>query len=116
MERIRCPYCNAVNQDVEPTDNCWQCGKRLGRPTTQGSTESRTEIESQTEIDALSTTARNVAAAGAPRNSEPQITQTLEERVAARKASRKPANYAVPFIVIAVTVLAIVILFFAMHR
>ncbi len=29
MEKLRCPHCNAMNQDVEATDNCWQCGNRL---------------------------------------------------------------------------------------
>jgi hypothetical protein len=107
MEKIRCPHCNAVNQDAEPTDACWQCGKPLNAaaaPTVVTPADTPTvtpavEVQQQVTITAKG-----------------QAVPTLEERVAARKAARKGANRAVPAIVIAVILIILLIVFLALRH
>lgn len=45
MSKIQCPNCKAVNQDVEPTDPCWQCGVVLDRLS-----EAQTALETPPDI------------------------------------------------------------------
>lgn len=45
MSKIQCPNCKAVNQDVEPTDPCWQCGVVLDRLS-----EAQTAMETPPDI------------------------------------------------------------------
>ncbi len=45
MAKIQCPNCKAVNQDVEPTDPCWQCEVVLDRLS-----EAQTALETPPDI------------------------------------------------------------------
>jgi hypothetical protein len=112
MERIRCPHCNAVNQDVEPTDNCWQCGKPLG-----AAAPARPAAPVATTAETLPTApmAQVEQQATAPAR-EGQSAPTLEERVAARKAARKDQNRALPAIVIAVLLIIALIVFLVLRH
>ncbi len=103
MERIRCPHCNAVNQDVEPTDSCWQCGKPLGAPAAPA-------------LVAETPSALPPASQAIMAQLPAQNTPTLEERVAARKAARKQTNPAVPVIVVALIIIVLLLVYFALHH
>lgn len=88
MERIRCPHCGAMNQDVTPKDACWQCGKVLGDPPSEDAP---------------------------PLAKETPVKLTLEERVAARKAA-KAQRSAVPTLVgIVVVLLVLLVVLFLLH-
>jgi uncharacterized membrane protein YvbJ len=89
MEKIRCPHCGAVNQDVTPADNCWQCGKKLGSaPNPEAAEGEATEARRSGQV----------------------VLPSLEERVAARKAARKRTNLT-PYIVIALLIIVALIVF-----
>ena len=97
MDKIKCPHCGAINQDVTEQDTCWNCGKPL----------------------AASAAVAPISAAASDANADTgghrlKTQPTLEERVAARKEERaaaRRANPAVP-VVIALTLLLILILLY----
>lgn len=82
MEKIRCPHCSAMNQDVKESDKCWQCGKPLG--------------------------AKEVTSAAEPKQAVVQL--GIEERVALRKAEKKNDSTAASFAMVAITLLILTII------
>ena len=96
MDKIKCPHCGSINQDVTEQDTCWNCGK----PLSASAAVPAASAVSDTGVDS----------GGQRLKTQP----TLEERVAARKEERiasRRANPAVP-IVIALTILLIIILIY----
>ncbi len=97
MDKIKCPHCGAMNQDVTAKDNCWKCGKPL-------SASAAPEAAPAGEIDA---------------NGQKLKTQlSLEERVAQRKQERLAARRANPAVLIlaALLLLIIALLYFFVFR
>jgi|SRR5579862_6676755 len=95
MDKIRCPHCGAVNQDVTPKDNCWQCGKPLSADPAPADTGGET------------------SPTGPPLK---QVSKpSLEERVAARKAARKQTNLT-PYLIVALVLIIALILFLVMKH
>ena len=109
MDKIKCPHCGAINQDVTPQDACWNCGKPLGAkaaapaPTTPAANVSEAQTEPVLE------------AGGQKLKAQP----TLEERVAVRKSERLAArrtNPAVYILLVLFFILLAVILYFVFVR
>jgi hypothetical protein len=110
MERIRCPHCNAVNQDVEPSDACWQCGKPLGAPAV-----AQAVVKTPAAISpVVSAETPQVMLPAVPKSG--QAAPSLEERVAARKAARKRTNPAIPALVVALILIVLAAIYFALHQ
>lgn len=85
VEKIRCPHCSAMNQDVEPADNCWQCGNRLDGAA--------------------------VAPVVQVKQAVPQL--GLEERVAKRKEEKKNdgTKLSLAMVIIMLLILTIIVVF-----
>ena len=99
MDKIKCPHCGAMNQDVTAKDNCWKCGKLL-------SASAAPETAPVGEVDA---------------GGQKLKTQlSLEERVAQRKQERLAARRANPAILVLVAllllVIALLLYFFVFHH
>jgi len=108
MPKILCPQCKAVNQDVNPTDPCWQCGAVLGA----------TASVSETNADAGVTSAGDTQAA----NGQVQVQKARPRRTDQVPLSERPPRVMGPdyrAIIIALMVIALLIaaaIYFAMHH
>jgi hypothetical protein len=101
MDKIKCPHCGAMNQDVTEQDTCWNCGKPLSASVAVAPVGPSPDT--------------NVDSGGQRLKTQP----TLEERVAARKEERAANRRVTPavFIVIAlVALLIIVMIYFRFFR
>ena len=97
MDKIKCPHCGAINQDVTEKDNCWKCGKPLSAAVV------------------VETSAGEVETGGQKLKAQP----SLEERVAQRKEERlasRRANSAVPIIVALLVLLIALLVYFFKFR
>lgn len=98
MDKIKCPHCGAMNQDVTAQDNCWNCGKPLGAaaPPLVAATVTASEANSEPGVDAGGQQLKTQA--------------TLEERVAVRKAERLAARRTSPAVYALLVLLLIALL------
>ena len=107
MDKIKCPHCGAINQDVTAQDSCWNCNKPLAAASVTAETAS-TSIN----VIGVDTTPD---ASGQRLKSQP----TLEERVETRKLERA-ANRRSPVMPLAITLvvllLALLIYYFVFLR
>ncbi len=97
MDKIKCPHCGAINQDVTEKDSCWQCHKPLSASV------------------AVTTAVFETEAGGQKMKAQP----TLEERVAQRKEERlatRRANSATPVILTLILLLIALLLYFFVFR
>ena len=94
MDKIKCPHCGAINQDVTEQEACWNCGKSLAAAPAP-------------LMDAPDASPE----AGGQQMKTMKTKPTLEERVAARKAARR-ANPAVPVILVILALLIILLIIF----
>ena len=97
MDKIKCPHCGAINQDVTEKDTCWQCHKPLSGSATVATAVSEPETGGQ----------------------KLKAQPTLEERVAQRKEERlaaKRANSATPLILTLLLLLIALLLYFFVFR
>ena len=97
MDKIKCPHCGAINQDVTEKDTCWQCHKPLSASVT------------------VTTAAPETETGGQKLKAQP----TLEERVAQRKEERlaaRRANSATPLILAMLLLLIALLLYFFVFR
>ena len=105
MDKIKCPHCGAINQDVTEQDTCWNCGKPLSA--------SAAVIPAAT--DAANASEPAIEAGGQRLKAQP----SLEERVAARKEERlanRRVNPAVSAIIVMLILLIAIILYFVVFR
>ncbi len=107
MDKIKCPHCGAMNQDVTAQDNCWNCGKPLGAAAAPLVTATVVVSEAGAEpgVDAGGQKLKTQA--------------TLEERVAARKAERLAArrtNPAVYALIVLLLIMLLAIFYFVVLR
>lgn len=107
MDKIKCPHCGAINQDVTTQDSCWNCNKPLSAVSVTAETAS-----TLVNTIGLETTPE---ASGQRLKTQP----TLEERVEARKLERA-ANRRSPVMPLAIALmvllLAILIYYFVFLR
>ena len=107
MDKIKCPHCGAINQDVTEQDTCWNCSKPLSAASVNVNATSVTTNVSGTDTPPDST--------GKRLKTQP----TLEERVEARKLERAAGRRSpvVPLaIALIVILLALLIYYFVFLR
>lgn len=101
MDKIKCPHCGSINQDVTEQDTCWNCGKPLSASAAVAPVSPASDA--------------NLDSGGQRLKTQP----TLEERVAARKEERaaaRRANPAVPIVIAMVVLLLIILIYFVFFR
>lgn len=98
MDKITCPHCGAVNQDVTTADSCWKCGKPLGASAVVTAEELRDGEMGGQKLKAQPSL-------------EERVAQRKEERLASRRASS-----VTPIIVVLLLLLIALLLYFYVFR
>ena len=115
MDKIKCPHCGAINQDVTEQDSCWKCSQPLSAAAKSEAPPTPSSPNDAETTPVTKTSGPSGTYSGLQQKTEP----SLEERVAARKQERlanRRTNPIVPIAIALVILILILILYFLFFK